>query len=196
MRDYYKDYKFVDDLKTIDDDGYLNEVVGAKWLADKIRKGKSRVSAGFMKAGEFYTFEYDSKLYDSKQLNFFDERPVILVVSKSSKYVLGLNMNYLPIRQQKRLVKRLKSRYPKQWGTNKTLPNISWDVVKKEVDYNETMVHLYIKNRLTSSVQVNNTDVERLAKLDMSKFKGIDVRTVWRNYQDLTPLLTRTWTGS
>jgi len=195
MRDYYKDYTFIEDLKTIDDNGYLNEIVGKKWLLDKLRKGKSRVSAGFMKSGEFYTFEYDSKLYEEKELPFYDEQPVILVVSKNDKYVLGLNMNYLPIRQQKRFIKRLKQRYPKQWDANKTLPNVSWNTVKKEIDYNETMVHLYIKNRLGTPVQVKNTDAERLAKLDMSKFKGIDVKTVWRNYQNLTPLYQRTWTG-
>jgi hypothetical protein len=196
MRDYYKDYTFIEDLKTIDDNGYLNEVVGKKWLLDKIRKGKSRVKAEFMKPGQFYTFEYDSKLYENKELPFYDERPVILVVSKNNKYVLGLNMNYLPIRQQKRFINKLKKRYPNQWDENKILPNVSWNTVKKEVDYNETMVHMYIKNRLGRPVQVKNTDAERLAKLDMSKFKGIDVRTVWRNYQDLTPLYQRTWTGS
>ena len=188
-------YQYLESLNDYEQRGLLTEVNIVKWLRDVVRKGKDRVKSQFMKAGNFYNFQYKSKLYEEKRLPYYDANPLILSIGNSqqygSKYLLGLNTNYLPVRQKKRLIKRLQDRYPEQWDENKTLPNITWDNIKKEIDYNETMIKMYIKGRITDPVKVKNTDMEAMAKMDISRFIGIDVKQVWKDYKNKTSPTTR-----
>ena len=68
------------------------------------------------------------------KLEFYDASPLILCMKARGKYLLGLNLNYLPIRQKQRLIKRLKNRYPKQWEKDKSFPNLNWHNIRTELE--------------------------------------------------------------
>ena len=66
----------------------------------KILNDNKRKKVTGFKSGNFYLYKYDSKLYAKNKLEFYDASPLILCMKARGKYLLGLNLNYLPIRQK------------------------------------------------------------------------------------------------
>jgi hypothetical protein len=138
----------------------------------------------YIRSGQFLTFGYYAKGWENDELEYYDSSPLILVLKKSSKYILGLNFHHLPILYRKNLVKRLKNRYPDQWNSNKLLPNLTWDSIKKEVNYAEFIIKLYIIDRIYGNIaRISNIDMEnKYIYLKSEKFIGIKPEELWREY--------------
>lgn len=157
-----------------------------KWIKDKLKKGIDKIKAINTRAGGFYTFEYESKWYDifdvngQRKLEYYDAQPIILLLGKNGKYSLGLNFHYLPPDVRKRVFDRLKVRYKEQWKSNKILPNLQWNNIKKEVSYADFMVHLYINNNIGKISRVKNTELDKVIHLPSEKFIGISSSEVWK----------------
>jgi hypothetical protein len=157
----------------------LNESQITDWLKNKIKKKIDRIKVNGIRPGKFYAFNYDSKLFQDEKLKFYDENPLVLILSQG--HMLGLNFHYLPTKIRERVIKRLKNRYKKQWSANKILPNVSWNDLKSELKYADFMVKLYIRDNVRHAVKIEHGDMEKLVKVRSEQFIGIRPETLWKS---------------
>ena len=171
---------------------YLTEAGVFDWIKNTLKNTKNWIAKSGIKPGYFFLYNYDSKLYEEGKLPFFDAKPMILCLSATPTHVLGINVHYIPIRERKRIVAKLKSLYPEQWGTNKRLPNISWGMVSHELQHAQYMLKLYLRDRIDEVVKIKPQDMENVLNVDLSDFVGIDATKVWREYRNGTAIYDRT----
>jgi hypothetical protein len=152
-----------------------------RWIKDKLKKTKDKIKISSAKPGSFYTFEYDSKMYEEGELPYYDKQPLILLLSKGGGYYLGLNFHYLPPSVRKDVLDRLKSRFKKQWSADKILPNVTWSNVRGQVRHSQVMVKLYLENRMGTMSRVKNTEMEQVIDLKSEDFIGIDPDKLWKD---------------
>lgn len=175
---------------TLDSTQYITEAKILDWVKKKFNDFTAGVRKFGMRSGEFYLMEYDSKLYEENEIDYYDHTPLILCLGKSGNYLLGLNINYLTKAHKKRLMKRLNDRYPKQFDKNKALPNLQWKNISKEMDNirMDFIVKLYLVDRIKKPVKVETEDIDKMAQIDLSTWRGINLRQVWQAYrQGLKP---------
>jgi hypothetical protein len=154
------------------------------WLRKKLTSVKDVLSKNQIRSGGFYLLNYSSKGYEQGTLDYYDMVPIILVLKEDSKYVLGLNTNYLPIKNKEQLIKLLKKRYSKQFENNDILPNIQWNNIKYETQVRpEFIIKLYRKDRISKIVKIQTKDIETTLRIDLSAFVGVDVKKVWKYFK-------------
>lgn len=158
----------------------LQEVKLTKWIKDKVKKGIDKVQVATIKPGYFYTMSYFSKLYDNNKLDFYDEQPLILVLGKGPKHILGLNFHYLPPKKRKLVLKKLNKLYKKQIDEDKPFKNVKWDNVKIELKWSTYMVKLYIKDRIGKISRIKNDELENIVPLRSEDFIGISATKLWK----------------
>ena len=163
----------------------INLILEATDPADfLISRGRSKKeftsSKKKIERGKFYSFRYNSKLFDEGLLPHFDLNPVILCIGVNSKYVLGLNFNYLPTQIRKRVIERLKKIH-KKWDKNTKVPNATWKGLKTPLRNSKHMVKLYLKSRISGVIQIKNIDMEKLATKRTDNFVGKTAKTIWKN---------------
>ena len=152
-----------------------------QWIKDKLKKTKDKIKVASSQQGAFYTFEYDSKMYEEGTLEYYDKQPLILLLGKGGGYYLGLNFHYLPPSVRKDVLDRLKSRYNKQWSSNKVLPNVTWNNVRGQVRHSQVMIKLYLENRIGNMSRVKNTEMDQVIDLPSEEFIGISSTELWKS---------------
>ena len=162
-------------MKRIDEINLLN------WFKDKFKKSVNKISVNRIRKGNFYSFNYESKLYANDKLPYYDETPLIICLGKNGQYVLGLNLHYVPIKNRKRVINRLQKLYSKEWDANKTLPNITWNKLRVELKYTNFMVKLYIKDRMDKVIKLENNEMEKAISIPSSNFIGISAEKLWKD---------------
>jgi hypothetical protein len=172
---------------------YLSENIFTK-LKDKLKTGIQKISRFKLKQGQFLLMEYKAKGYEEKTLPFYDKTPLILVLSKSNRHgnYMGLNFNYLPPVARKRVTKQLKRLYKKQWGDNKTLPNVTYKTINKQLlEYDLSfIIKEYIPSRMSKTVIVTPEQFEKTLDVDLGTFIGINITELWREYRKGIPINT------
>jgi hypothetical protein len=122
-----------------------------KYAEKNIRTGRSNNII----PGKMYFFNYDSKLYEEGRLPYYDELPIILVLSVDSKYILGLAFHYLPRLTREYFIKKILLKNYKL--LKKELPaQVPYSDIKNAANlwYREGMVIIrkYIRSRIRSRV--------------------------------------------
>jgi len=160
------------------------------WLKNKIKKGINKIKVIGTRSGGFYAFKYRSKLYHEfttvkgkkkRRLEYYDEQPLILMISKGGGYMLGVNFHYLPPKVRERVLTQLKKRYKSNFDDNKQLTNLKWKNIAKQLSYSDIMVKLYIEKNISSIVKIKNTEMEKMIDLPSEKFIGISSKKLWRS---------------
>ncbi len=148
----------------------LEEKSLIQWFKDKFKKKPNRKKGNNIRDGQFYSFEYDSKLYENDLIPYYDQSPLILCLGKSETHVLGLNFHYIPIKRRTRVINKLKKLYKKQWDKDKRLPGVTWNKISPEIRYATFMVKLYIRARMRKTIGLENTEMEKAITVPEFKF--------------------------
>ncbi len=156
----------------------INKVknLGAKELTPKesmemlknlIKKEKVPIQK-HLKSGNIITFVYDAKDKSQK----FDKTPLVMVLSKTSKYMLGCNFHWMPTSKRQGLVQYIldsnKNRIRKKLPINITYKQIR-AAVKSIGAF--PVVRLYIRGRMSSTgVKIPDTMLMDAAKMKTETF--------------------------
>ena len=127
-------------------------VRGAKstsWLHNKVNKvlnAKKRRRVSAADIGRMFMFEYDAKY--KEKLPIWDRFPLIIILDINNKYILGLNLHYIPPKMRQRYLEVLLKGSRKDLDEMKKVI-ISWGKVKGK-QFSEQMVKLYLKTNIES----------------------------------------------
>ena len=77
-----------------------NEKLSLKYMKNKITKSE-RLRREFLVTGTMLFYTYNPKDQD----NPYDKTPLILVVARSKKHILGINFHWAPIEMRKKILK-------------------------------------------------------------------------------------------
>lgn len=122
-----------------------------------------------LKRSDFKTGKYVFFSYNAKHKEFvYDKNPLVLVISTSKGYTLGINFHWLPISIRVRLI----------------------NMVRKEEDLRKIMrykslrpcIRLYINKRISrQGISLSNEEVPIVARMRMESFTGgIPSETLYR----------------
>jgi len=136
-----------------------------------------------IKSGNLITFVYNAK--DKTQ--DYDKTPFVLVLSSTSKYMLGLNFHWMPVNRRMMLVDYLLSTQTKQIR-NKMPFKVSYRKLKSFINKLGAypVVRLYIRSRMSSTgVKVPEDQMMQAAKMKAETFtKGKkNSTTLWTRAQ-------------
>ena len=132
-----------------------------------------------LKTGNLVTFVYDAKNKEDK----YDRTPFVMVLSRTSKYMLGINFHWMPVNRRMMLVEYLLKTQSKQIR-NKTPFNVSYRKLKAFVKGLGAypVIRLYIRGRISAKgVKVPNELLMQASKMKTETFtKGkTNSTTLW-----------------
>ena len=169
--------------------GAINKIknLGAKELTPKesmemlknlVKKSKVPIQK-HLKPGALITFVYDAKDKTQK----YDKTPLVMVLSTTSKYMLGANFHWLPTSKRQVLVQYIidknKNRIRKKLPINMTYKSIR--AAMKNIGA-FPVVRLYIRGRMSSNgVRIPDELLMQAAKMKTETFtKGkANSTTLW-----------------
>ena len=147
-------------------------------LKNLIKKSKVPIQK-HLKSGNIITFIYDAKF----EKETFDRTPLVMVLSTTSKYMLGANFHWLPTNKRQILVQYIldknKNRIRKKLPLQITYKSIR--AAMKSIGA-FPVVRLYIRGRMSSSgVKIPDELLMQAAKMKTETFtKGkVNSTTLW-----------------
>lgn len=175
----------------------LTEADFKQWISNIISKVKNKIGRGSIKKGDILVYDYTAATFPDK-IAFYDAFPLILVTSVDAQHFTGTNLNYIPIRERKRLVKYLKQLYPKEFKDTENkqpLPGFNFEKVKVEFPYiADVCVHRYLKSQASKISILPPAELDALSYVDTSNFifkadspikSAEQLWKIWRNGKEL-----------
>lgn len=184
------------ELTKLEENNQLNEANifnKIKNFFSKIGKGVKKLKKGYtkreIKQGSVALFRYKSKQFEENLLPLYDESPLSIILGRDKhNNILGLNTHYLPLKDRKRVIKKLKSLYPKQFKENKTLlPNLNYKMIKNELRKFDLdwLIKSYIPSRISRPISLlTMNQVEKIVgEISLDTFAGISAKKLWSYYR-------------
>lgn len=128
--------------------------------------------------GQMVAYSYDPKLKDV--LPYYDRYPLVIPLTIDGKYMLGLNLHYLPPRVRLSFVRALQALVVETNGVKKL--EISYGILKsaRALGNYAPCVKKYLLSHFRSKVvQVDQREWEFACLLPLARFVGADEGTVW-----------------
>ena len=162
--------------------------LGAKELTPKIsmdivknliKTEKTNIQP-LLKTGNIVTFLYDAK--DKEQI--YDRTPLVLVISTTSKYMLGVNFHWMPTQLRQTLIQYILDLNTKEIRNKRPLKVEYKDIrgaVKRIGAF--PVVRLYIRGRISQQgVKIPDSMLMQAAKLATETFTGgkVNSATLWQ----------------
>jgi len=147
-------------------------------LKNMIKKNKVSIQKE-LKPGALVTFVYDAKDKD----NIYDRTPFVMVLSTTSKYLLGINFHWMPISKRQILVNYILHRNRKRIRMKKPL-RITYRELRATVKSIGVfpVIRLYIRGRMSKyGVRVPDELLSQAAKMKTETFTGgkANSTTLW-----------------
>lgn len=171
------------------------------WLALNMSKIESKMSqADFLRSkstenekafttpiirGRMFFFGYLPKT--KNDLSFWDEFPIVLVLSRGTKSMLGLNFHYLnPVERVTLLGRLLYFVQDENWIKNnnkKALIDIRYDQLKNKAGlsfYKKCIKRYYFSNIMTKMLYISPMEWKAVPFFPLDKFRGMGKTQIWR----------------
>ena len=153
-----------------------------QWILGQMQRIKShRVSRPSI--GKMYMFGYDAKHKDT--LPYWDKFPLIVCLGVNAKYMLGLNLHYIPPKAREVFLEQLLKFASTTTITNKTKLKINWGRVKGMGGV-QHMIKLYLASNVRFGIkEVAPKDWHNVIYLPTQQFvsKGRNISAT-RAYND------------
>jgi len=148
-------------------------------MVKNLIKTESKSLQPMIKTGALLMFKYDAKDKDQK----YDKTPLVMVLSKTSKYMLGVNFHWMPSQYRQVIVEYILKRNSKQIRNKMPLKMKYKDlrgVIKSIGAF--PVIRLYIRGRMSSKgVKIPDELLSQACKLKTETFtKGrANSTTLW-----------------
>jgi len=144
-------------------------------MMKKLLKKPKTLKASDFKPGNMILYTYRPKYKE----NPYDMSPMCMVLSRSRKYTLGLNMNWCPPKLRKGLMDYIMRK--NKTNIRKGLPlELSYDMVKTVIKGLGPIVRLYINRRISpKGVVVPQNQYYKIIDLRAENFIGISAEKAW-----------------
>ena len=145
-------------------------------MMKKLVKKPTKLKASDFTPGNMVFFTYRAK-YDQ---NPYDMSPLILVLRRSKKYTLGLNINWVPPKLRERLMDFILKGNKKNVEQNKPL-SLSYDMIKNYImRMGAPAIRLYLNNRISpKGVVIPHYYYYKVVSLRSENFIGISADKAW-----------------
>ena len=120
-----------------------------------------------------YYFKYDA--LHKEKLHKWDRQPLVYPLDIGSKYILGVNLHWVPIQHRIRFINMLKDINKSKLKTRKRMTRIVYQMMKQDsiLKYSIQGIRLYISKRM-SKVQI--IDRDKIGILMLPRYRADKVR--------------------
>ena len=125
----------------------------------------------FKRPGNFYIFNYNSKLYEDGKLEYYDGLPLIMVLSMDKKGFIGVNFHWMTLEGRIYILSKLMKVYAKKFVSDSYLLPMNYDVFMKIIgSKGKKFVKLAIRRYLWDHLlKLKGLRMLRIKNMDMSK---------------------------
>jgi len=154
--------------KTLKGQKELTPKESQEMMSNLINKNAKTLSISDFKPGTLLTFKYNAK--DKSQI--YDKTPFVMVIKQTSKYVLGVNFHWAPVKKRLILVEYILKQNSKNIRNNNSL-KIKYHDLKGALNTigMYPVIRLYIKKRISSKgIIVPDELIRQAAKMKSETF--------------------------
>lgn len=140
-----------------------------------LKKYKTKINTR-VKAGYFYSFDYDFSLdYDKDVVKYFDTKPLDLIFTvKDSNHFYGLNFHFLPLMTRSWFLNKLKSMNSKKMDSDKPEQLIiSYNTITSIMKKSKYCVRQYRNDRVSKLKELPAKEMFELVKYQIESFYAV-----------------------